>query len=275
MKKILAFALLLVSVSLFSQGRITIPQAINIISKQSMLSQRMAKDKIYYDNTSSNGERPKRLISSVVQFENNLNTLRGMKFSDKIERNLTHIELLWIGYEKSIMAKAYEDSSDEIMKFNDVILSVTSEVFDGLLTIAKQKKSYPYNTNVANFSKAYIATNKLKHTAQRLALYYTSYFYKISKYNNAVFEEIVSDIENQIFDINEVKNLNTDYIPRTEKINVEWNKIKESLKDVRAKKFISVHTSPNPETIYEGSNRLLKLSDLLGRTYKAVNDINK
>ncbi len=272
MKEKLIFIFLIGFVSAFSQQQITIPQAINIISKQSMLSQRMAKDKIYTSNTEGQ-DSERGLISSVVQFENNLSTLKGMYLSEDIKKEITHIELLWIGYKQSIM-DAESDSSNDIMKYNDVVLNVCESVFSKLLDVSKKESSYPYNTNNIKFSEAYIAANNLKHTTQRLALYYTAYFYKISKYNNPIFEKIVSDIELQVSSILDIKNLNVEYVENTESINAEWLNIKKTLEDVRNKKFISVHTSPKPEIIYEGSNKLLKYSDLLGRTYKAVNEIN-
>ncbi|MGY5352436.1 hypothetical protein ACXGQW_07720 [Wenyingzhuangia sp. IMCC45533] len=272
MKKVLSILLFFAFLLSYSQQRITIPQAINIISKQSMLSQRMAKDKIYTDNTK--GEDTQRgLISSVVQFENNLSSLKGMSLPDDIQKEITHIELLWIGYKQSIMDEQ-GDSNDEIMDYNNVVLTVTETVFSKLLDIAKKENSYPYNTNDSKFGEAYIAANNLKHTAQRLALYYTAYFYKISKYDNPVFEKIVSDIESQVTSILDIKNKNVEYADNTDKIDTEWKNIKSILEDVRNKKFISVHTSPKPEVIYEGSNKLLKYSDLLSRTYKAVNEIN-
>lgn len=240
-----------------------------------MLSQRMAKDKIYNDNTSTEEGSRRGLISAVVQFENNLSTLKGMSLSPVIENELIHIELLWMGYKQIVLDEEEdEDSSSKIMEFNNVILSASQKVFTELLNTAKKQKSYPYNSKQTSFSPAYIAANNLKHTGQRLALYYTSYFYKVSKYNNPVFEKIVSDIEQQVQQIEAVKNLSTEYIESTNAIISEWTNIKNLLKDVRTKRFISVHTSPNPEIIYEGSNKLLKHSDMLSRTYKAVNEIN-
>lgn len=273
MKQKIQILFLLGFISVFSQQRVTIPQAINLISKQSMLSQRMAKDKIYRSNIETKEKSQRALISSVVQFENNLSTLKGMSLSKDIEKQLTHIELLWIGYKQAILDEE-TDSDLIIMKFNNVILSVTQSVFTKLLNIAKSNKSYPYNTNNKQFSLAYIAANNLKHTGQRLGLYYTAYFYKISKYDNLVFEKIISDIEYQINNITDIEDVNPEYAEKTKSISDEWKGLKDLLKDVRLKKFISVHTSPKPEVIYEGSNKLLKYSDLLGRTYKAVNEIN-
>lgn len=274
MKKVFSIIVFLGSISVFSQGKITIPQAINIISKQSMLSQRMAKDKMYRDNTDTQDDSQKELISSVVQFENNLNSLQSMSLPEEIQQKITHVKLLWFGYRQSVLGDDNEETSIQIMQYNDVILSVCEQIFSNLLKIAKKNSSYPYNTNNAKFSNAYISANNLKHTTQRLSLYYTAYFYKISKYDSDVFEKIISDLETEVIDVSSIKNLNTEYLERTNKIEQEWEAIKTLLIDVRDKKFISVHTSPKPEIIYEGSNKLLKLSDLLGRTYKAINEIN-
>ncbi len=273
MKKILSILFFLGIIS-YAQQKITIPQAINIISKQTMLSQRMAKDKIYKSNANDENESAQRsLISSVVQFENNLSSLKGMSLPDNLKKEITHIELIWIGYKEKIMEEDSE-SNKEVFLYNNVVMSVCENVFIKLLKIAKKSNSYPYNTKDLKFSNAYIATNNLKYTTQRLALYYTAYFYKISKYDNTVFESIVSNIEDQVTSILEIKEKNTEYAENTESINSEWKNIKTLLNNVRQKKFISVHTSPKPEIIYDGSNKLLKYSDLLGRTYKAVNEIN-
>lgn len=275
MKKVFSIVLLLSTISIFSQGKITIPQAINIISKQSMLSQRMAKDRMYKDHSENAKDVSQRkLISSVVQFENNLSSIQSMSLPDEIQAEITHIKLLWFGYKQSVLGDENEQTSTEIMQYNDVVLSVCENVFSNLLKMAKKKKSYPYNTNSPKFSEAYISVNNLKHTTQRLSLYYTAYFYKIAKYDGDTFEGIISDIDYEVQAVSNIKNLNVEYLKRTTQIQNEWESLKKLLIDVRDKKFISVRTSPKPELIYEGSNKLLKLSDLLGRTYKAVNEIN-
>jgi|GEM_PF-2824433 len=274
MKKFFSILLVIGSMSMFSQEKLTIPQAINIISKQSMLSQRMAKDRIYKDFSENKDVSKRALISSVVQFENNLASIQDMVLPKEIQEKVSHIKLLWFGYRESILGDDTDNTSEQIMEYNDVVLSVCEKVFSNLLKIAKENNSYPYNTGSDEFSKAYIAANNLKHTTQRLSLYYTAYFYKVSKYNSDVFEDIIFKIESEVEDISNVKNSNKEYTEKTVQIEDEWSRVKEQIIDVRDKKFISVRTSPKPEVIYEGSNKLLKLSDLLGRVYKAVNEIN-
>jgi len=256
--------------NVFSQGRITIPQAINIISKQSMLSQRMAKDKIYNTN-SAHGN--KGLLSSTIQFENNLSSLKGIDLSDEITNKVTHLELVWLGYKINIE----EDSSKsnrEIMDYNGIVLDLCQEISKLFLTTARKQNLYPYNTKNVDFEKAYIATNNLKYATQRLALYFTAYYYKIARYNNEEFEEIIATIDEEVNSIQNIKNTNTEYLQDTNAIESEWKHVKNLLSDIRTKKFISVNATIKPEQIYQKSNKLLKLSDLLSRTYKAVNEIN-
>lgn len=270
MNSVLRIVFFLSCVSIFSQGRITIPQAINIISKQSMLSQRMAKDKIYNAKT-SNGTRG--LLSSVIQFENNLNSLKSVKVNEGTQSEITHLELLWLGYKMNIEEES-NNSNRDIMQYNRIVLDLCTNISTSLLKVAQEKKQYPFNTDNEDFHNAFKATNNLKYAAQRLALYYTAYYYKITKYDNTEFEEIISTIEGEIGKISKIKSTNTEYIGDTNLIESEWTKMISGLTEIRAKKFISVNTSTKPEAIYDASNRLLKLSDLLGRTYKAVNEIN-
>ena len=222
--------------NVLAQGRITIPQAINIISKQSMLSQRMAKDKIYNTNSSS-GNRG--LLSSTIQFENNLSSLKSIKISEEITKQITHLELMWLGYKINIEDESSESGS-EIMNYNCNILNLCQDILSSFLAVAKEQNLYPYNTNNVDFENAYIASNNLKYAAQRLSLYYTSYYYKIAKYNNEEFENIISIIDSEVDKIRTIKNLNNEYVEDTNSIELEWNNILKQLNEVRENKFISV-----------------------------------
>lgn len=107
--------------SVFSQKKTTRYQAINTVSKQSILSQRMAKDKIYKTKNRNNSTARTELISSIILFEKNMNTLKNMNSRKDIHKNIIRIELQWLGYKKSILQRAYE-SDKRIMSFNDIIL---------------------------------------------------------------------------------------------------------------------------------------------------------
>lgn len=273
MNKLILACVFFSFVSLFSQKNITRSQAINIISKQSMLSQRMAKDKIYKTNNRDHSIAQIELASSIILFEKNINTLKNMNFSDNIHQNIIAIELQWLGYKKSIIENSF-DSEKRIMNFNEFILNECNTVYLKILEDAKKFNSYPYNTKNRSFSEAVINTYDLKYLSQRLALYYTSYFFKVNKFNHQDFQKIIDDIDFKIQKASIIKNTNKNVATQTNELEIEWKNTKILLNSIIQKEFISVRTSPEPVIIFEKCNKLLKSSDQLSRTYKAINVIH-
>ncbi len=272
--KNLFLPLLLISIStVFSQKKITNSQALNIISKQAMLSQRMAKDKMFKLHNTKNKDSEIELASSVILFEKNIKTLASIPLDTKIQEQITGLELIWIGYKKNILSKKAQ-SNKKVMEFNDIILDECNKIYDGILKSAKSENSYPYNSKNKPFTTAVIKTNDLKYLSQRLALYYASYFYKTNTFDNEHLKSIIKNIDQRVAKASKIKNENTHITKNINELELEWNDMKTMLNSVTTNEFISPTNSPKPGLIFEKCNNLLKSSDKLSRVYKRTSEIN-
>ena len=98
MKNLIYILLLSCSFSAFSQQKYTNSQAINIVSKQAMLSQRMAKDKIYKVNNINRSVVTAELNSSLILFEKNIETLQNkIELPPVLNKKVNTLDLLWVG----------------------------------------------------------------------------------------------------------------------------------------------------------------------------------
>ncbi len=267
------FFLLLSFCFVTAQNKLTNPQIINIITKQSMLIERMAKDKICKTNNIDIINAEIELASSVILFEKNINTLKNIKLPLDIHNKIIEIDLLWIGYKKNILEKG-KRSDKKIMRFNDIILSECNKVYQQVLKLSKSSNTYPYNFEDKLFINAITDTYDLKHLSQRLALYYTSYFFKIDKYNPTKFKNIIDTIDEKVAKSVKVKYFNIEATEEIDNLEYEWKTIKNLLITSINNQFISVHSSPKPAIIFEKCNNMLRNSDQLSRVYKAISEIN-
>lgn len=259
--------------SVFSQKKLTTSQAINIIGKQSMLLQRMSKDKICKINNVNSSTSEIELASSIILFEKNISTLKVMTLSNEIQNTITEIELLWIGYKKNILNKSLK-SGKKTMSYNDIILGQCNKLSKQILLSAKQNKTYPYNFDNTLLTEAVINSNDLKYLSQKLAFYYSSYFFRVNIYNNQNFNQILDEIDSKIEQTSLLKASKPRVAATTNDLQYEWKEMKNILTDIVENEYINKRKSPKPSIIFNKCNKILKNSDILSRTYKEINDVN-
>ncbi|MGY5352439.1 hypothetical protein ACXGQW_07735 [Wenyingzhuangia sp. IMCC45533] len=273
MKKIF-FTLLftIISSSVFSQRAITKSQAINIISKQAMLSQRMAKSKVYKTQRVNITRLNTELNSSVILFEKNIKTLTKAKLPTEIQKKINRLDLLWVGYKANIRSFT-STANSKTSTYSDIVLTECNEIYSDLVASSKINKSYPFNSNNDKFTEAVIKNNNIRYLSQQLAFYYVTYYYKVSKYDNAAFSEIINKIDNCVKACLAIKNVNIQIAEKTDEVEFTWKTMKDELSAILQNKFISTHSSPSPEAIYQKCDKLLSDADKLSRAYKTVNDL--
>ncbi len=273
MKSLIYFLVLSIYLPVLSQKKVTNSQAINIISKQAMLSQRMAKDKVYILNRVNGVSNISlELNSSIILFEKNIKTLGSIKLPSNVHKKINTLELLWTGYKENITKSIAKENIKTIV-YSDIILEQCNTIYNEILKSSKQENTYPYGSNNDLFIDAVINNNDLKYLSQKLAFYYTSYFYKVNKYKHEEFDKIINDIDFKIKTCSKIKMLNLEIAEKTDELEYDWRLIKEKLTLVLSNKFVSTHSSPTPAFVFENCNKILKDVDQLSRTYKASNDL--
>ncbi len=274
MKKLIKYVFILSISIAFSQKNVTLSQALNIASKQSMLSGRLAKGKVFKSTHPNNTATKQKLGVSLIQFEKNLSLLKDAKISNDVLFKVSTIEMLWDGYKKTILDQD-KSSIEKAIDFNNVIATHTKDIFNSILVISETKKEYPYNTKLSDFPSAYIASNDLKYLSQKLSLYYNAYYSKVKEYDAEVFGSIIAEIDEKVVNTIKLKESTGKEIEtKTKDLLDKWVLLKSKIKTVSDANFLVTNTSPKPEYIFNQSDLLLKEADLLTRLYKANSAIN-
>ncbi len=271
MKKVSFYLLVFIYSFSFAQKKTTISQALNIASKQSMLCERLAKEKVFKATFPNNYNVEQKLIVSLIQFERNISILKSFDLPKEILATIDKEDSLWKDYRKSLLGKDHESTINTVA-YNNSMYSLCEKVFIDLLNEVKENKLYPYTTKTDDFPEGYIASNKLKKLSQKLSLLYNAYYSKVVDYNESEFKSLISDIDNSIVGINKLKEINSNIKTKTIKIENQWNEIKSLVQKAVEKKFVSNNSFTKPESIFLKSNELLKDADLLTRLYREQND---
>ena len=272
MKKLTLYLFLFICVATFSQSNLTISQALNITSKQSMLCERLAKIKIFKATNPNNLNAGQKLSVSLIQFEQNISILKSINISEEITRKIVTLDMLWVGYKKNILDKDYI-TSIKTLEFNAVMLYHCNDLFKDLLAISEKEKSYPYNTSSKELPVAYLSTHKLKILSQKVALYYNIYYSNIKNYDSDEFQKIINSIDTEMTTVDTYKET-TEYITKkTNAVLLDWKNLKSIILKVMDSKFSNLESFPKPEYILNETNKLLKDVDLLARLYKEHSDI--
>jgi len=273
MKKIITYLFLCNLYVSFAQNNTTISQALNIASKQSMLCERLAKEKVFKVTNPNSFNPEQKLGVSLIQFERNISRLQDMPLPEKTLTLIKTTEMLWFSYKKSLIDKDHI-STLKTMEYNKIMLSFCEKVFNDILLHAKNNKSYPYNTSKESFPSAYIASNKLKHLSQKLSLFYNSYYSRVNEYNSKDYNAVFSDIDTAMMEIGKLKESSPIISEKTKEIEKEWAALKITLQEVGKSNFEIKEKYPKPEEVLKKNDELLKDADLLTRYYKEQNDTN-
>lgn len=272
--KLLIKVLFLFTLSTSFAQEVSTSQAINIIGKQCMLAQRMAKDKVFFYETKNSTSLSRELTKSVIQFEQNISILVDMPIMAEIHNKIKTMELLWIGYKQNILEKS-NTANSLLVEYNPIMLNACQNIQKMLLERAQRKNEYPYSTKKPKLIGAFNATNDIKYLSQQLSFYYNSYFYKVSKYDKRIFNSIIEKIDTKINTTIAVKKNDPILGENIDTLEYDWKNIKAILANVLASDFISVHSSPDPLKINAACNAFLKDADSLIRSYKSTSDINQ
>lgn len=273
MKKLIYCLFIFSSYIVIAQDNINTSQALNIASKQNMLSQRISKEKLFKITNPNNIGTKQVLGLSLIQFEKNIALLKEAKLPAKTLYKITTLEMLWIGFKENILKKDHS-TAIKTTEFNEVMLSNSNAIFNDVLNFSKKNFLYPYNTFSEKFPDAYKASNDLKFLSQKLSLYYNASFSKILKDDVLNLEQTFIDIEANVKKISAYKETNKDIKDKTIAIENKWNSFKPTIKKAIQEGFSNSNNHPKPEFINNVCNELLKNADLLTRLYKQNNIVN-
>jgi len=269
MKKILLLLTLFSINSLFAQT-LTLGQAINMAGKQRMLSQRMAKDKIYKTMNQLTAEVDKELTSSITLFDQNLKLLFNYAPTKEIKYKLEIVDLMWADYKKNLLDKSKVSTSNIFNKNTSMLTScdnVVKELIAYSESLPKAASTKVYDTTVLSVTIA--NSGKLRYLTQRLTLYYSSTYYKVNKDGTEEIKEAIDMFEKTLALVNSTVVNNSDTEEKISEIYRIWQNLKSNMykNDVIA----IDRDSMNPVEVYKKANEILNNADQLTNLYSMMN----
>ncbi|MES2575160.1 MAG: type IV pili methyl-accepting chemotaxis transducer N-terminal domain-containing protein [Bacteroidota bacterium] len=269
MKKILLLLTLFSVTSLFAQT-LTLGQAINMAGKQRMLSQRMAKDKIYKTMNQLTKEVDKELNSSILLFEQNLKLLFGYAPTKEIKYKLEIVELMWADYKKNLLERSRVSTSN-IFNNNTSILTSCDNVVKELIAYSESlpKETSPKIYDTSILSTTIANSGKLRYLTQRLTLYYASTYYKVNKDGTAEIKEAIDMFEKTLTSVNISVVNNSDTEEKISEIYRIWGNLKSSM--YKNDGIAIDRDSTDAVIIYQKANDILNNADQLTNLYAMMN----
>lgn len=271
MKKLLLLLTMFSTVSLFAET-LTLGQAINMAGKQRMLSQRMAKDKIYKTMNKLNDEVDKELNSSITLFEQNLKLLFAYAPTKEIKYKLEIVDLMWKEYKKNLLERSRAATS-YVFSNNTSMLTSCDNVVKELITysesIPKTPTSKIYDTSVLSITIA--NSGKLRYLTQRLTLYYSSTYYKVNKDGTAEIKEAIDMFEKTLASVHVTVVNNSDTEEKISEIYRIWGNLKSNMYKNNEITISRDNDSMDPVDVYKKANEILNNADQLTNLYSMMN----
>lgn len=262
---ILVTLFLLICLNVFSQKETPISKAINIASKQRMLAQRMAKDKLFILVNKNSIEAKQELKTTLKSFEEGLVFLKEFAPTNAIKYKINLQEVAYATYKKQI-SKRNEKSMIEIFDLNTMFLTTCEDIFISLIDYNEaeenNKKQNEKNLN-EHIIKAIKSTGKLCYLTQRLALYYTMNEYGVKQVPSTEIETIKNTIDNNLNYLS-VLEFNTFEIDDSlSQVLFSWNRLKSKLRKRELSKIY-------PLDLFKLCNQVLTDIDVANRMYSTL-----
>ena len=268
MKKILLLLTLFSATSFFAQT-LTLGQAINMAGKQRMLSQRMAKDKIYKTMNQLTKEVDKELISSITLFDQNLKLLFDYAPTKEIKYKLEVVELMWADYKKNLLERSRVATVNTFNKNTSMLTScdnVVKELIAYSESLPKVTTAKAYDTTVLSVTIA--NSGKLRYLTQRLTLYYASTYYKVNKDGTAEIKEAIDMFEKTLAHVNSTVVNNSDTEEKISEIYRVWQNLKASM--YKNNEIVINRDSTDAVIVYQKANDILNNADQLTNLYSMM-----
>lgn len=269
MKKIILLLTLFSATSLFAQT-LTLGQAINMAAKQRMLSQRMAKDKIYMTMNKMKNEVDKELNSSILLFDQNLKFLFDYAPTKEIKYKLEVVDLMWTDYKKNLQERSRISTSNIFNKNTSMLTScdnVVKELITYSETLPKTTTSNIYDPTLVSTTIA--KSGSLRYLTQRLTLYYASTFYKVNKEGTEEMKETINLFDKALTFVSVSVINNSDTEEKIAEISRIWQNLKSGL--YKNESIVIDSDSLDPVDFYRKANDILNNADQLTNLYSMMN----
>jgi nitrate/nitrite-specific signal transduction histidine kinase len=271
MKNSLIIAIL--TIICFSEAmsqNMTIGQAVNIAGRQRMLSQRMAKARLFRTKSINADVSQKELSTSVILFEENLKNLIAYAPTPKVKLRFAKVETLWPDYKTFVQNDTSSAAVYNVLSNNTALLTACDEAVQELVYYAKSLSTEGDDSaiNPEAIANNVNISGRMRMLSQRLTLYYGAHYFDMNQ-DAIKTVKILSNNLQQGINFLMMSDINTTDIDEALSGTLkDWEIIREKCTVDGCKGF--ENKSIEPALLFDTMNRFLGKMDKITSMYASL-----
>jgi hypothetical protein len=271
---VLTIALILtVFADVIAQGsfqNLSISQAVNIAARQRMLTQRMAKGRVYRAMGVQAEQAQKEINASIVTFEETLKNLLAYSPNKKIKEKFERVEKVWPEYKAALQNDSSKSSAVFVITNNTRILTLCDEAVQELIAYSK---TLPSASDDAAISPVIVSqytniSGKTRLLSQRLTLYYGAHYSDLDKDADKQLKVVADNIQSCFSQLMACEINTTDIDDALATVIKDWDAIRE--KCHKGDCFDFENKTVDPIMMYETCNKILSKMDKVTAMYASL-----
>ena len=249
---------------------LTIGQAVNIAGRQRMLTQRMAKARIYRTMSINTDASQKELNSSITTFEESLKNLLSYAPTPKAKLRFQKVEAAWPEFKVALLNDTSASSMLYIMTHNTRVLTACDEAVQELVAYSQTVTD---DTNESGISAEAIANNvnlagRMRMLSQRLSLYYGAYYTDVDRDGLRVIKTVTSNIQQGLNALTSSEVNSTDIDDALSAALREWDVVREKCTKNGCQGF--EFKTMEPGSLFDTMNKFLNRMDRVTALYASL-----